>query len=253
MVGTDPETLPNPLPASGTASFTLSHPIQVSAGDTFALYSTSANVCYFYNSSAIPAGDEVFAAIASTTPTAGATVTPAANASPYETNLAVTLNTAQDAGVQTSTPSTPASVYGTTVLTSVVTNLGPAAGPITFTDEVPSGLQVQWAAASSGTCSISGQAVTCTITGLAVGQSATVSVIVVPVKAGSYANAVTVLDSVGPDPSTSNNSASATLTVAALPRQCIVPGLRKLPTATAKTLLKEARLQGENRQSALEH
>ena len=126
------------------------------------------------------------------------------------------------------------------LLSSVVTNSGPNAAPITFVDHVPSGLQVQSASTAMGTCAVSGQTVTCTISGLLAGQSTTVNVVVMAAKAGSYANVVTVSVPSGViDPTSSNNTASATLTVAALPRQCIVPGVRKMTLASASALLKE--------------
>lgn len=59
VVGTDNETIPNPLPASGVASFTLTNPIAVQAGDTLALYSSSSGVgCYFFGGST-PASDNL--------------------------------------------------------------------------------------------------------------------------------------------------------------------------------------------------
>ncbi len=104
-----------------------------------------------------------------------------------------------------------------------------------------------------GTCAVSGQTVTCTISGLLAGQSTTVNVVVMASKAGSYANVVTVSVPSGViDPTSSNNTASATLTVAALPRQCIVPGLRKTTLASARTLLKELGCRVDVVQSALQ-
>jgi hypothetical protein len=138
---------------------------------------------------------------------------------------------------------------GSAVLRSVVTNSGPGISPISFTDAVPSGLQIESAAAGLGSCSVSGQTVTCTIIDLAVGQSSTVDVVVTPTSAGSYANAVSVaLATAGiSDPTASNNAASSALVVAqpaaAAPttptRACIVPKLPKIPSAAARKLLTE--------------
>jgi hypothetical protein len=95
---------------------------------------------------------------------------------------------------------------------------------------------------------VSGQTVTCTITGLPVGASVTVDVQVTPTTAGNYTNSARV--SLGPgitDPVMANNTAASALAVtapasAASPaptRQCIVPKLPKIPVAAARTLLRE--------------
>ena len=170
----------------------------------------------------------------------------------------------QDASVSEAAPS------GTTagspaVLSATVTNKGPAAAPISFTDTAPAGLSIEGAIGGSNTsCSFSGQQVTCTVSGLQPRQSADVEIIVNPAAAGSYTNRVSVASAAGiSDPDSSNDSASATLQVTAAPvatapaqtapaqtipaqttpaqtapaQTCVVPNLRGIPVVFAKVVL----------------
>jgi uncharacterized repeat protein (TIGR01451 family) len=259
VVATDTETLPTPLPADHTATFTLSQPMTVAAGDTLGMYESGIDICYF-NGGSTPAADKLLDLVPATgtlPPSTGEALAmsgPSTTPASYTLNLAATLVKPLDAGVTAA--STPASVTlgSTSVLQSVVTNSGPLTAPITFTDRVPSGLQVVSAAAGLGTCSISGQIVTCTITGLPVGQTSTVDVVVTDTTAGSYANAVGVTLPDGYDDLVaSNNTASGGLvvnqpvpTTSTTPtptptptRACIVPKLPKISVASARTLLTE--------------
>ena len=239
VVGADTETIPNPLPSGNVASFTLPSPLQVAAGDTVGLYSSSGVVCYFYGGST-PTGDTLFAAPGGGLPTTGQTVTTSGSVSPagYAMNVAFTLLTNQDVSVQTSTFPSTTDISSSALLQSVVTNGGPLATPITFTDQVPAGLRIQSATTGLGTCTVSGQTVTCTITGLPVGQSTMVNVLVSTPTAGTYANSVSVsVASPVIDANAANNSATTNLIVTKLPQKCIVPGLRKLPAASGRGLL----------------
>lgn len=242
-VGFDTVTLPTPLPTSHIASFTLSTPIKVQAGDTLA--SQTSNVCYYMGGST-PSGDVLFSAFGTVPPTVGEAFSFAASSGAgFALNLAATLSQTVDAGVQTSTFPSTTDVASAALLSSTVTNAGPNAAPITFTDQVPSGLRVVSASTAAGTCAVSGQTVTCTISGLLAGQSTTVNVVVMASKTGSYANDVSVnvpsaaTDPGVTDPNSANNIASDTLTFTALPQKCVVPGLRKATMATARTLLGE--------------
>ncbi len=278
VVGSDTEALPNPLPAGQVASFTLSDPIPVQPGDTLALYSSdTADACSF-DGGVIPATDQLFAATAPTLPLAASeplTVT-GSIAGGYALNVAATLVENEDAGVQTAAPAA-ATVGVAAVLTSTVTNLGPAVGPITFTDQVPDGLLVDSAVAGLGVCSTSGQTVTCTIDALPVGQSVPVDVVVTPAVAETVANSVSVdvgTASGNVDPTAANNAATASVVVVApaspvqpqpaqppasappssspqpsspqpaptsppRPPSCTVIGLRGLPVTAASVLLRE--------------
>ena len=245
VVGVDTRSLPNPLPTNNIASFTLSNPIQVAAGETLALYTSSSDVCYFYGGST-PSGDVLFGATGTPLPpTAGETVTePSGDMSTggYALNLAVTLVQPEDAGVQTSIFPSITDTASASLLSSIVTNGGPGTGPITFTDQVPAGFLVQSATGGTGSCAVAGQTVTCVISGLGVGQSTQIYVVAKPSTTGSYVNNVSV-GGLAPgviDPNAANNTASAALAVTALPQECIVPGsLRKVPQGAASTLLTE--------------
>ncbi|HEX3618579.1 MAG TPA: hypothetical protein VHU61_18680 [Solirubrobacteraceae bacterium] len=236
VVGSDAETIPDPVPSDGVASFTLAHPIEAAAGDTFGLVGADDVLCYYAGGN-VPAGDTMESAAGATT--VGSTLTQQEVDPSLEMAIAVTLVTSQDVAVQTATVGAPTSTGSPFALTSAVTNSGPGTEPITFTDQVPAGLQVLSATAGLGTCAVGGQTVTCTITGLPAGQSAAVDVLVTAAKPGSYANTVSVTPSGITDPNTANNTATATAVVAALPQLCIVPGLKKLPLASTRLVLKE--------------
>jgi hypothetical protein len=246
VVGVDTETLPSPLPVGGVASFTVATPIAVDAGDTFALYSSEAgDVCYFTGGST-PAGDTLNALDdSSLPPSVGQTVAPTGpGSSPggYTLNLAATLVQTEDVGVTTTAGPSGAAAGRPALLSSTVTNGGPGTDPVTFVDHVPAGLQINSATAGDGTCSTSGQTVTCTISGLPAGQNVPVDVVVTPTAAGKYANGVTVaLRASLTDPNSANNTASATLEVgpAAPNPTCLVPKLKNTPSSVAKTVLKD--------------
>ncbi len=77
VVGADSEPLPNPLPSSGIASFTLASPIPVVAGDTIAIYSSSPDVMCWFDSGATPAADSLMNLYESSFPvTTGQTLAP---------------------------------------------------------------------------------------------------------------------------------------------------------------------------------
>ena len=94
------------------------------------------------------------------------------------------------------------------------------------------------AVAGKGSCSITGQTVTCTIN-LAGGGSAPVDVLITPSAAGSYVNHVSVAPAAGStDPNSGNNTASATLNVfSTAPSPCTVPKLRGTPARVARRVL----------------
>ena len=161
-------------------------------------------------------------------------------------NVAAAVVQGEDAGVTTSA-SSGTLAGGQAPLSSTVTNAGPLSGPITFTDNVPAGLTVTAAVAGQGTCTVSGQQVTCTVGGLNPGTSVPVDIVVVVASAGSFGNSVAV-STARPDPNVSNNAATATLVVAAVPvvnpvvsspsaPKCVVPNLRSTPKPIATRVL----------------
>ena len=246
VVGTDAETLPTPLPPSGVAAFTVEHPIIVRGGDALGLYSSNigldAPVCFF-DSGDVPVDDSLTAIADSATPAAGQSLLTDSSNGPsgsgYMLDVAATVVQQQDVGVITTATPSRAAAHLPVLLSSTVTNGGPSSAPVRFTDNVPSGLTIDSAAAGQGTCLTSGQTVTCTITGLLAGQSVPVNVVVTPAKTANFVNSVSV-SSVFPDPTPGNNSASAMLAVGSSAASgCIVPKLRNTPSSVARTVLKD--------------
>ncbi len=271
VVGADSEQLPNPLPASGIASYTLSQPIPVAGGDTLALYSTSVDVVCVFNGATTPVNGKVAGFADSTPPpSTGQTLNAAPPTPPgWAMNEEATLYQTGDAAVTTNAGPFAVNPGQSAVLFSTVTNNGAAIDPITFTDTVPSGLTVDSAVAGDGDgpCSVSGQTVTCTTAALGFEQSVPVDVVVTPAAVGSYTNTVSVANANAvTDPNLANNTASATLTVepvgwtppptpapvvpassppATVPvttppaPDCVVPPLKGIPASIAKAVLKD--------------
>ncbi len=243
VVAADYEALPNPLPAAGLATFTPATPIAVNGGDVLGLYSSatgsSAPMCFWEGGSA-PA-DDVGAALSDPGgPAVGQSLTVAASAPGIVVNLAATLVQQEDVGVSTTTGPANAAAGRPALLSSTVTTGSLAGAPITFVDHVPAGLTIDEAVAALGTCSTSGQTVTCTINDLGAGQSAPVAVVVTPAAAGSFTNTVSVSTPLE-DPNLANNAASATLTASApAPTpMCVVPKLKNVSSKVAGTVLKD--------------
>jgi hypothetical protein len=241
VVGLDTETLPATIPSDGTLTFTLPTPIPANSGDTFGLSATGAGpVNCEWTALGAPSSDEVFAA-EGPFPSVGQTIVPAPVAPEEPTyipnavlDLAVTLAPgSEDAAVSTTAGPGNAVVNNEALLSSGVTNNGPFGGPTTFTDTVPAGLTIDAAVANGGTCSITGQLVTCSFANLASGASAAVEVVVTPAAAQTYENTVSVADAAGvTDPNPANNTASATLTVAsATPKATVTAARACVPTS----------------------
>ncbi len=245
VVGADTETLPSRLFSDQDSVFLLAHPIVANAGDKLGLYSSASGsntppVCYFGGGST-PDPFGLDALTEPSSPMAGQSLSEDADQGPSGPNfmLDVAVNQNQDASVRTTAGPSTAPTGRTAVLASTVTNGGPTTAPITFTDRVPVGLSIDSAVAAQGTCATGAQTVTCTINGLAAGQSAPVDVVVTPTAGGHYTNNVSVTSSVL-DPNASNNTASATLTASASASgACVVPNLKGASSKLAKTVLKD--------------
>jgi uncharacterized repeat protein (TIGR01451 family) len=116
---------------------------------------------------------------------------PAAPAPRYDVSMT---KTASDATV----------TVGDTVTYSLVAkNNGPDAAPgVVVTDPVPGELDVQDVSSSQGTCTVSGNRISCAVGTLAPGQGVTVTVRAKAIKAGSTTNVGTVVPPPAPSPST---------------------------------------------------
>jgi hypothetical protein len=254
VVATDTEVLPSPLPADGVASFRPASPIAVGGGEVLGLYSsTPGGVDCFFAGGTTSAGGSAAALAAPVPPAPGQTlpvVLPPSSGGVI-LNVAATLHGDQDVGVTTAASPANVTVGALALLRSTVTNHGPESDPVAFTDTVPAGLTVDSVFAGPNRCATAGQTVTCTIDGLAPGQSAPVSILVTPTAAGSFLNDVSVAPQAGTaDPVSGDDSAAARLDVAPppasgptppgerkTPRACVVPNLRRLLLATVKRLL----------------
>jgi Domain of unknown function DUF11/PASTA domain len=241
VVGFDNETLPNPLPA--IATFNIASPIPVSGGDLLGLYSSATPANCFFGGGPITPAETISGSNTVGPPSVGTTYAPTATATSLLVNVSANLVQSQDAGMAGS--ATPASITtgGVSEYAFTVSNGGIGAGPITFTDGIPSGLKILSAVAASGNCSTAGQTVSCTITNLGAGSSAPVSIVVSAPTAGVYADTATV-STVLTDPNLANNTASATITVhsptvvpLAQPPKCRVVRLTGAPLAVAKIVI----------------
>jgi uncharacterized repeat protein (TIGR01451 family) len=247
VVGTDTETLPASLPADKIATFTPSSPIQVKAGDSIGVYINGATgITCDWSGGSVSSGDGVEGWAVASPPTAGQTVSPsfAMSASQAVGNVAATLKpVSYDAGLSLSAAPSNATVGQPALLSATVTNNGPLAGPITFTDPVPQGLTVVAATTDSGSCNTSVvRIVTCTLPNLPVGHSAKVVIVVTPTAAQTYSDTGTLTVGQGAtDPNPANNSAAVSLRVSNAPtggaRRCVVPKLRGTSAALARRLL----------------
>ncbi len=237
VVGVDSEILPTPVPVSGVASFDIAAPIAVNAGDLLGLYSTSNKLaCYFEG---LGAGNALLAGALSSV-SVGGTLTPVDGGEGYELDVQAELAQSEDVAV--SAAATPASITagGLSEFLFTISDNGIASEPVTFTDTVPGGLSIISAVAGSGSCTVAAQQVTCTTTGLKPGSSAPVAILVSAPAAGSYPDtaSVALANTALSDPNPANNSASATLTVAApAPPACQTLKLARFPLAIAKAVI----------------
>jgi uncharacterized repeat protein (TIGR01451 family) len=109
----------------------------------------------------------------------------------------------------------PVSVGNLLHYTIRATNRGPGqATGVTVTDVLPSSLKLVSTKASQGSCSAAGARITCRLGTLAVGDSATVTVMVRPGRPGLVVNAARVVGNEG-DPNPRNNTSSVTTRVVA--------------------------------------
>jgi len=241
----DTQTLPNPLPAGGVATFTPTSPMMVSAGDVLGLTGGQASTlggpspspnlkCGWIDAGTI--GDQGIIALGSPL-TVGDVFSPL-SPGPLAVTVSATVVSTEDNAVTTAVQPSAATAGSAVLLASTVTNNGPAQNTLTVTDAVPAGLTIKAALSSAGACTTAGQVVTCTLSGLTAGKSAPVDVVVIP-RAGTFTNSVTVAQpSAATDPVTTNNAARARFTVGKLVvPKCVVTGVTNQPLGTAKKLL----------------
>jgi uncharacterized repeat protein (TIGR01451 family) len=106
-------------------------------------------------------------------------------------------------------------VGDTVIYTLVARNAGPdAAGDVKITDTLPSRVDARSATTTQGTCSLTGNAVSCATGTLAAGTTVTVRIRAVAIKPGSAADAAKVVAPSGGVDDPANNASAATVKVA---------------------------------------
>jgi hypothetical protein len=224
--GVDYETLANPLPANNINTFTLARPIAVQSGDLIGLnvFANSGTSCW-----STGAGSDFIYGGLDEPVTAGGTIT-AESGGPRLLNLSA--NLVQSADMALAAAVTPAAITRSDVAQLAFQITGGPIANATFTDSVPPGLAPVSASAGGGSCTISGQSVSCTLNS----SPSTVNLVVRGTSPGLYRVSGTVQSPLA-DPVPSNNSATATLMVVSSTSSCVVPKLRGAPLAVAKAVL----------------
>jgi uncharacterized repeat protein (TIGR01451 family) len=245
VVNFDRETLPNPLPAGGVATFQLPTPWTVTGGEQLGLYGPGTGVNCFYTGGSTPAADVLSYDMTAAPPGIGVTY-PTTSLGMFLVNVAAELTQSLDAGITGSVAPATITAGGASEYAFTVSNSGVSAAPVIFTDGVPAGLTILSAVAGGGACTTAGQTVSCTMPNLEAGQSAPVSIIVAAPNAGSYSDTATVSALSGSlaDTNPANNTAAATLNVNAPALapvapvvQCKVVQLAGAPLSVAKLVI----------------
>jgi hypothetical protein len=188
IVGTDSQNVPANAPA--IATFTLAKPIAMEAGDVLGVVVSpngTNTVHHRFDEGPLTGSDIVgtgFVGNGSSRPPIGSSF-PIQNLTPNElVNVAANLVQGNDVGIIQQV--LPATITAGTdgVLVFALTSSGPSSNPITLTDTIPSGLTIRSVSAGTGPCSVSGQNISCTLTG----TPATVAIVVSAATAGAYAN-----------------------------------------------------------------
>jgi uncharacterized repeat protein (TIGR01451 family) len=231
VVAIDNEVVPSSV--GSVATFTLAAPIQVQGGDVIGsvVSPTSATDCY-WTGGPLTTSDVVGAAV-SPGQSVGSSLTVGQTLPAAVVNVSVSLEQDEDVGVtqQVLPGSLVAGGKGAFLLS--VTNGGPANAPVTFTDAVPTGLTIDSVSAGSGSCTTSGQIITCTLPG----APTIIDVVVSATIVGNYTNNATVSTALT-DPNPANNASSATLDVTAVPL-CHLFSLARFKLAQAKTVIRD--------------
>ena len=267
VVGTDTETLPAAIPAGGTLTFTLATPILTASGDTFGLSaagpvpSTARGI-----GGATPATRPRVCLSKEHVPGMGQTIVPEPVSPGYPLDLpnvlidlAVTLTPAsQDVAVSTTAGPSNATVNNEALLSSMVTNNGPDAGPVTFTDAVPAGLTIDAAAADGRRpAPPPARLVSCSFANLAVGASAPVEIVVTPLPPRATRTRSLVADAARrdrPEPGQqqrirdARRGAPPSVASTSATRECVATNVKGLSEKVVKRLLPLVRLQARQDQ-----
>ena len=157
--------------------------------------------------------------IVATAPTVAGTITNTATttSSTLDPNLgdnSVTANTTvgTDLSVTKTDSPDPVTAGNNLTYTVVVANSGTTSTSVTLTDNLPGGVTFVTSTASQGSCSESGGTLSCSLGDLSNNASSTVTIVVIPMAAGTITNSVTTT-SATLDVNGANNVTSETTTV----------------------------------------
>jgi uncharacterized repeat protein (TIGR01451 family) len=229
IVGSDLETVPSSLPP--VATFTLAAPIAVQSGDVIgAVVQETTTVGCIWVGSPLTTSDVL--GVALTAAPLGGTFTPTEEPGGV---IDVSVNLVQSEDVGVTQQVVPGSLVAgeTAAFLLSVTDSGPANAPVTFTDAVPNGLTIVSVNAGTGSCTTSGQIITCTLPS----APTIINVVVSAAAVGDYTNDAAVSTALT-DPNSANNSSSATLDVTAAPL-CHLFSLARFKLAQAKTVISD--------------
>lgn len=211
----DTQTIPNPLPASGLATFELAAPINVAAGDLLAIISNNNSDTCLFTGGSLNSADIVIASTFAAPLAVNSTLTPGGSGANYTLNLGADIVQNMDISVTATSIPNNIKVGGTSVVNFVVSNNGNSVKPIELHYAVPSGLDILAASANGTDCTVTGQAVDCVINDVAVGGQAVAQIVLVASAAGTYNNSATVSTRFT-DPNPNNNTASTSITATAV-------------------------------------
>jgi hypothetical protein len=236
----DTEALPTEFQLDNQATFTPSAPIEVPAGAVLGLWSSAASEECSFADAANQAANQLTSGT-SPAPVDGATYT-GFTGGQRSLNVSAELVQGVDAGLSIGTPPTSSPAGAVAAFNFSLTSAGPSSDRTTVSDTVPKGLSIVAAISGSGSCSVTGQVVTCTTESIAPGSRTPISILVRTSVAGSFTDTASVASSTLPDPNGANNVASANLTVTSIPaaaRSCQIVALKGLSLRTAKALLRD--------------
>jgi hypothetical protein len=236
LVAFDTESLPTAFQLDNQTTFTPASPIEVPAGAVLGLWSSAGTEeCSFAD-----AADTITSGT-SPAPVDGATYT-GFSGGHSALNVSADLVQGVDAGLTLAAPPASTTAGAVAAFNFSLTNAGPSSDRTAFSDTVPKGLSIVAAITGSGSCSTSGQVVTCTTESIAPGSKIPISILARTSVPGSFADTASVASSTLADPNSANNLASAHLTVTPAPaaaRSCRVVSLKGLALRTAKALLRD--------------
>jgi uncharacterized repeat protein (TIGR01451 family) len=209
IIATDPETVPADAPP--VATFTLTQPITVQAGDLIgAVVTAKSSVGCLFKGGSIPSAEVEGFGLGSS---ANGTVFHLTKTIPNElVNVSATVTQSNDIAISQTAEPTKVMQGDDGVFLLSVSNSGPSQTPVTVTDTLPSGMTPVSASAGTDPCSISGQTITCQVSG----APASIAVVASADSTGTLTNTATATGNL-PDPNPANNTSTSTLKVAAMP------------------------------------